>query len=127
MKYNIDSKWLNKGQVCQRLGGINYTTLNYLISENNFPQGFKAKVVRFVKWYIPAIEAWERKQFNIFHQEEISTKETKIFCPKNSSSEIDNRYDNHHLDIIHFYELEIQGMKNRICSLNKRYRKTGTL
>lgn len=38
MKHDIDSKWLDKGQVCQRLGGINYTTLDYLISENNFPQ-----------------------------------------------------------------------------------------
>lgn len=75
MKHDIDSKWLNKGQVCQRLGGINYTTLDYLISENNFLQGFKAKVVRFVKWYIPAIEAWERKQFNILPQKGIPQRE----------------------------------------------------
>lgn len=74
MKHDIDSKWLDKGQVCHRLGFINYTTMDYMISENNFPQGFKAKVVRFVKWYIPAIEEWERKQFNIFPKKGIPAK-----------------------------------------------------
>lgn len=77
MKHNVNSKWLNKGQVCQRLGGINYTTLNYLISENGFPQGFKAKVVCFVKWYIPAIEAWERKQFSLPIQNETTNRENR--------------------------------------------------
>ena len=41
----------------------------------------------------------------------------KLFCPENSSSEIDKRYDSHDSYIIHFYELEIQGMKNKICLL----------
>ncbi|MUG81467.1 hypothetical protein [Commensalibacter melissae] len=41
----------------------------------------------------------------------------KLFCPENSSSEIDKRHDIHHLNIIHFYESEILEMKNRICSL----------
>lgn len=47
----------------------------------------------------------------------------KLFCPENSSSEIDNRNDSHHLNIIHFYELEIQGMKNRICLLKDNIKK----
>ena len=41
----------------------------------------------------------------------------KLFCPENSSSEIDKRYDSHDSYIIHFYESEIRKMKNRICSL----------
>lgn len=47
----------------------------------------------------------------------------KLFCPENSSSEIDNRNDSHHLNIIHFYELEIRGMKNKICSLKSDIKK----
>lgn len=47
----------------------------------------------------------------------------KLFCPENSSSEIDKRYDIHHLNIIHFYELEILEMKNRICSLKDNIKK----
>ncbi|MBI0018103.1 hypothetical protein H3S71_01995 [Commensalibacter sp. W8133] len=47
----------------------------------------------------------------------------KLFCPENSSSEIDKRYDSHDSYIIHFYELEIQGMKNRICSLKDNIKK----
>lgn len=47
----------------------------------------------------------------------------KMFCPENSSSEIDKRYDNHDSYIIHFYELEIRGMKNRICSLKDNIKK----
>lgn len=47
----------------------------------------------------------------------------KMFCPENSFNEIDNRYDNHDFDIIRFYELEIQGMKNRICSLKDNIKK----
>ena len=37
----------------------------------------------------------------------------KMFCPENSSNEIDKRYDNHDFDIIHFYESEIRKMKKR--------------
>lgn len=47
----------------------------------------------------------------------------KMFCPENSSSEIDKRYDNHDSYIIHFYELEILEMKNRICSLKSDIKK----
>lgn len=47
----------------------------------------------------------------------------KLFCPENSSSEIDSRYDNHDFDIIRFYELEILGMKNRIFSLKDNIKK----
>lgn len=47
----------------------------------------------------------------------------KLFCPENSSSEIDKRYDNHDSYIIHFYELEILEMKNRICSLKDNIKK----
>lgn len=46
-----------------------------------------------------------------------------MFCPENSSNEIDSRYDNHDFDIIHFYESEIRGMKNRICSLKDNIKK----
>ena len=46
----------------------------------------------------------------------------KLFCPENSSSEIDNRYDNHDLNIIRFYESEILEMKNKICSFKKMER-----
>lgn len=47
----------------------------------------------------------------------------KLFCPENSSSEIDKRYDIHHLNIIRFYESEILEMKNRICSLKSDIKK----
>lgn len=47
----------------------------------------------------------------------------KLFCPENSSSEIDNRYDNHDLNIIRFYESEILEMKNKICSLKDNIKK----
>ena len=47
----------------------------------------------------------------------------KLFCPENSSNEIDNRHDNHDLNIIRFYESEIRKMKNRICSLKSDIKK----
>ncbi|MUH05378.1 hypothetical protein [Commensalibacter melissae] len=47
----------------------------------------------------------------------------KLFCPENSSSEIDKRYDSHDSYIIHFYELEILEMKNRICLLKDNIKK----
>lgn len=47
----------------------------------------------------------------------------KMFCPENSSNEIDSRYDNHDFDIIRFYESEILEMKNKICSLKSDIKK----
>lgn len=46
-----------------------------------------------------------------------------MFCPENSSNEIDSRYDNHDFDIIRFYESEILEMKNRICLLKDNIKK----
>ena len=62
--HEVKSLWLNKKQVCIRLGHISYTTLDYLISDNGFPHGFNANVVKFHKWFIPEIEKWEEMNCN---------------------------------------------------------------
>lgn len=58
-KKNETPLWLNKKQVCQRLGNIGYSTLDYFIKHDNFPKGFKSKIVAYSRWYIPTIEQWE--------------------------------------------------------------------
>lgn len=58
MRENITPQWLNKKQVCQWLGGVDYTTLDYYIEKDNFPNGFKSQIVANKKWYLPSIEKW---------------------------------------------------------------------
>lgn len=53
--------WLNKKEVCERLGGIAYSAIDNLIEEKGFPSPVSLSDYSNKKFYVPSIEKWERK------------------------------------------------------------------
>lgn len=53
--------WLNKKEVCERLGGVNYGAIDALIGRKGFPLPVNLIGNGRKKFYVPQIEKWERK------------------------------------------------------------------